>query len=221
MKPAYFITGTDTNVGKTYTTLALMHYYQQQGKTVIGMKPVASGCTLHDGQLKNDDALLLQQHASIAVDYELINPYAYLQPVSPHIAGANNPVELIRVGDVLRTLQNMADIVLVEGVGGWYAPINNQQAVSDMAKYLGLPVILVVAIRLGCINHARLTDEAIRASGLPYIGWIANCTDHDMMKRDETIATIKKILDVPLLGVLPYQETVDFDVLARMLLGMS
>ncbi len=221
MKQAYFITGTDTNVGKTYTTLALMHYYQQQGKSVIGMKPVASGCTLQNGQLKNDDALLLQQHASIAVDYELINPYAYLQPVSPHIAGANNPVELNRVGDALRILQNMADIVLVEGVGGWYAPINNQQAVSDMAKYLGLPMIMVVAIRLGCINHARLTDEAIRASGLPYIGWLANCTDPEMMKCDETIATIKKILDVPLLGVLPYQETVDFDVLARMLLGMS
>jgi dethiobiotin synthetase len=223
MKQGYFITGTDTNVGKTLVTLALMHYYQQQGKTVIGMKPVASGCKLHDGQLKNDDALLLQQHASIAVDYELINPYAYLMPVSPHIAGANNPVQLAKVAEALHHLQNMADIVLVEGVGGWYAPINNQQAVSDMAKYLGLAVIMVVAIRLGCINHARLTDEAIRASGLPYIGWIANCTDPDMMKRDETIATIKKVLNVPLLGVLPFQEqdAVDFDVLAQMLLGMS
>lgn len=221
MKQAYFITGTDTNVGKTWATVTLMHYFQQQGKTVIGMKPVASGCVLQNGQLKNEDALLLQQHASIVVDYELINPYAYLQPVSPHIAGVNNPVQLDRVGEALRHLQDLADVVLVEGVGGWYAPINEQQAVSDLAKYLALPVIMVVAIRLGCINHARLTHEAIFKTGLPCAGWIANCTDPKMLNRDENIATLKKMLAVPLLGVLPYQEQADFTVLAEKLLGMS
>jgi dethiobiotin synthetase len=217
MEAAYFITGTDTNVGKTYVTLALMHHIKQQGKTVIGMKPVAAGCELHDGTHKNDDALLLQQHASIQVDYEAINPYAYLEAVSPHIAGVDNPVNVDRVGYALRTLQNLADIVLVEGVGGWYAPINAHQAVSDLAQSLGLPVIMVVAIRLGCINHARLSDQAIQASGLRCAGWIANCTDANMLKSAENIATLKAALDTPLLGVLPYREQTDFDELARYL----
>ncbi len=217
MESAYFITGTDTNVGKTWATLALIHYFQHQGKSVLGMKPVAAGCVLQDGKLKNDDALLLQQHASIQVDYELINPYAYLQPVSPHIAGVNNPVDLDTIGEALRTLQSLADVVLVEGVGGWYAPINEQQAVSDLAKYLALPVIMVVAIRLGCINHARLTYEAICVSGLRCAGWLAMCIDPDMLNREENIATLTKALNTPLLGVLPYQELADFDFLARQL----
>lgn len=217
MEHAYFITGTDTNVGKTWATVTLMRYFQQQGKTVIGMKPVASGCTLHDGQLKNEDALLLQQHGSIQVDYELINPYAYLQAVSPHIAGVNNPVKLDNVLAHFTTLSTLADMVLVEGVGGWYAPINDQQAVSDLARFLALPVIMVVAIRLGCINHARLTYQAIQASGLPCAGWLANCTDPDMQNREENVAMLTQTLNAPLLGVLPYQVASDFDLLARQL----
>lgn len=217
MKNAYFITGTDTDVGKTYATVAFMHYVKQQGKTVIGMKPVAAGCTLHDGKLKNDDALSLQKHASIQVDYDLINPYAYLKPVSPHIAGADNPVNVARVGQLFHSLQSLADVVLVEGAGGWYAPVNNQQAVSDLAHALALPVIMVVAIRLGCINHARLTYQAIRASGLPCAGWVANCTDPTMLNRDDNIATIARLIDAPLLGVLPYQPQADVEVLAAQL----
>jgi dethiobiotin synthetase len=218
MESAYFITGTDTDVGKTWATVAFMHYVKQQGKTVIGMKPVAAGCTLQDGQLKNDDALLLQAHASIQVDYDKINLYAYLQPVSPHIAGADNPVNVARVGQVFHSLQSLADVVLVEGAGGWYAPINNQQAVSDLAYALALPVIMVVAIRLGCINHARLTYQAIRASGLPCAGWVANCTNPAMLNLDDNITTITRLIDAPLLGVLPYQQQADFEVLAAQLL---
>ena len=217
MENAYFITGTDTNVGKTWATLALMHAIKQQGKTVVGMKPVASGCTLHQGRLQNEDALLLQTHGSIHVDYELINPYAYLQPVSPHIAGIDNPVNLDKVLANFTSLKALADIVLVEGVGGWYAPINDQQAVSDLAQCLALPVILVVGMRLGCINHARLTYQAICASGLACAGWLAVCNDPTMLKRNENIATLKKLLNSPLLGVLPYQERADFDLLARQL----
>ena len=217
MENAYFITGTDTNVGKTWATLALMHAIKQQGKTVVGMKPVASGCTLHQGRLQNEDALLLQAHGSIQVDYALVNPYAYLQPVSPHIAGIDNPVNLDKVLANFTALKALADIVLVEGVGGWYAPINDQQAVSDLAQCLALPVILVVGIRLGCINHARLTYEAIFSSGLVCAGWLAVCNDPTMLKRDENIATLKKLLNTPLLGVLPYQECADFDLLARQL----
>jgi dethiobiotin synthetase len=214
MNSAYFITGTDTNVGKTWATLALMLHLKQQGKTVLGMKPVASGCEWQDGQLKNDDALLLQYYGSVPVAYELINPYAYPEPISPHLAGAENPVNLEIVGNAFSRLQALADIVLVEGAGGWYAPINEQQTIADMARYLALPVIMVVAIRLGCINHARLTYQAIVASGLPCAGWLAVCSDAAMLKPEENITTLKQTLNTPLLGILPYQANADFNVLA-------
>ncbi len=215
MKKGYFITGTDTNVGKTWATIALMHYLKQQGKTVVGMKPVASGCVLHQGQLHNDDALLIQRYSSIPIEYALINPYAYAPAVSPHIAGHHHPVDLDTLVAGFNHLQALSDIVLVEGAGGWYAPINSTEDISDLAKRLGLPVIIVVAIRLGCINHAKLTYHAVLQSGLACAGWIAMCTDATMLNREENIDTIKTILDAPLLGVLPYLENADFNLFAE------
>ena len=214
MEQGYFITGTDTNAGKTWATIALMRYFKQQDKSVVGMKPVASGCSMQDGQLKNEDALLIQENASLKIDYGLINPYAYELPVSPHIAGINNPVNLPKIAERFNTLKALAEIVLVEGAGGWYAPLNDREDNSDLAKALALPVILVVAIRLGCINHAKLTWQAIQHSDIPCAGWIAVCVDPDMLSRDENIHTIKTALKVPLLGVLPYLESADFDLLA-------
>ena len=214
MKTGYFITGTDTNVGKTWATLALMRYFINQHKTVVGMKPVASGCFIENGQLRNEDALLIQQHASVKIDYDLINPYAYQAPVSPHIAGAGNPVVINKIVAGFDKLKTLADIVLVEGAGGWYTPLNEYETIADLAKSLALPVIMVVAIRLGCINHASLTYRAIQHSGLPCAGWIAMCTDPDMLNREDNIQTIKSAIDAPLLGVLPYQQAPDFDVLA-------
>jgi len=224
MEKGYFITGTDTNAGKTWATIALMRYFKQQGKSVAGMKPVAAGCSFpcaawecQDGQLKNEDALLIQENASIQIDYDLINPYAYELPVSPHIAGINNPVNLPKIVERFNTLKELAEIVLVEGAGGWYAPLNDHEDISDLAKALALPVILVVAIRLGCINHAKLTFQAIQLSGIPCAGWIAMCVDPDMLKSDENIRTIKTALNIPLLGVLPFLVTADFDLLAAKL----
>ena len=214
MEKGYFITGTDTNAGKTWATIALMRYFKQQGKSVVGMKPVASGCFMQDGQLKNEDALLIQENASLKIDYDLINPYAYELPVSPHIAGINNPVNLATIVEKFNALKELAEIVLVEGAGGWYAPLNDREDISDLAKSLALPVIIVVAIRLGCINHAKLTWQAIQHSGIPCAGWIAVCVDPDMLKPDENIRTIKTALKVPLLGVLPYLASADFDLLA-------
>ena len=221
MEKGYFITGTDTNAGKTWATIALMRYFKQQGKSVAGMKPVAAGCSFpcaawecQDGQLKNEDALLIQENASIQIDYDLINPYAYELPVSPHIAGINNPVNLPKIVERFNTLKELAEIVLVEGAGGWYAPLNDCENISDLAKTLALPVILVVAIRLGCINHAKLTFQAIQHSGTPCAGWIAMCVDPKMLKPDENIQTIKTALNVPLLGVLPFLDNADFDLLA-------
>jgi dethiobiotin synthetase len=221
MEQGYFITGTDTNAGKTWATVALMRYFRRRGKTVAGMKPVASGCALPgaawerpDGRLKNEDALLIQENASARIAYDLINPYAYELPVSPHIAGIGNPVKLATIAEKFNTLKTVADIVLVEGVGGWHAPLNDREDVSDLAKALALPVIIVVAIRLGCINHAKLTYAAVQQSGLPCAGWIAVCVDPGMLKPEENIHTIKAALNTPLLGVLPYLDTADFDLLA-------
>ena len=217
MEKGYFITGTDTNVGKTWATIALMRYFKNQEKSVAGMKPVASGCLMRDGQLKNEDALLIQENASLQIDYDLINPYAYELPVSPHIAGVKNPVKLDQLNAKFELLKTLADIVVVEGAGGWYTPLNDREANSDLAKALALPVIMVVAIRLGCINHARLTYQAIAQSGVNCAGWIAVCTDPELSSRDETMLTIKATLDTPLLGVLPYREVADFDYFSEQL----
>jgi dethiobiotin synthetase len=217
MEKGYFITGTDTNVGKTWSTIALMRYFKKHGESVIGMKPVASGCFMKDGRLRNEDALLIQRNASLLIDYDLVNPYAYQLPVSPHLAGINNPVSLADIVGKFNVLKGLAEVVLVEGAGGWHAPLNDREAISDLAKALALPVILVVAVRLGCINHARLTCEAIQHAGLTCAGWIAVCADPRMLKCHENIETIKIALNVPLLGVLPYLTNADFDFLAEQL----
>ncbi len=217
MEKGYFITGTDTHVGKTWATIALMHYFKIRGKTVVGMKPVASGCAMQDGQMKNEDALLIQENASVQIDYDLINPYAYEPPVSPHIAGVNHPVELDQLITRFELLKTLADVVVVEGAGGWYTPLNEREANSDLAIALDLQAIMVVAIRLGCINHARLTYQAIKQSGVNCVGWIAVCTDSDLLSRDEIINTIKTTLDTPLLGVLPYSEVADFNFFSEQL----
>ena len=223
MTPGYFITGTDTNVGKTWASIALMQYFKQQGKVVVGMKPVAAGCVLSDSNegeeqyLCNEDALLMQKHASHHQLYDLINPYAYELPVSPHIAGVDDPVNFAKILECFDALKASADIVIVEGAGGWHAPLNAQQDISDLAKALDLPIILVVGIKLGCINHAKLTYQAIQQSGLGCAGWIAVCVDGDMLHRDENIQTIKADLSAPLLGVLPHMLTADFDLLAEQL----
>jgi dethiobiotin synthetase len=215
MEKGYFITGTDTNVGKTWTTVALMRHFKSQGKSVIAMKPVASGCTMQDGLLVNADALLLQENATIKPDYQQVNPYAYALPVSPHIAGKDDPVQLEVIVAAFNALKDQAQIVLVEGAGGWYSPINQHQDNSDLASALALPVLLVVAIKLGCINHAKLTYQAIQDSDVKCAGWIAVCNEADVCYPREIIAKIKSTLAVPMLGVLPYLQIADFDGLAR------
>lgn len=211
MKQGFFITGTDTGVGKTWATVALMNYFKAQGKTVVGMKPVASGCEVIEGILKNEDALLLQQHASVFLDYPQINSFSFLAPVSPHLAADNDEVDLNKIYKDFEYLKTQADVVLVEGVGGWLVPLNNQgDDVEDLANKLQLPVIMVVAIRLGCINHARLTYQAIKATGIECAGWIAMCLEPEMLKINENINTLEEVIDAPLLGILPYSKIADF-----------
>ncbi|CAA9890432.1 dethiobiotin synthetase [Candidatus Methylobacter favarea] len=217
MGKGFFITGTDTNAGKTWATVALMRYFKAQGKSVAGMKPVASGCSFQEGKLKNEDALLIQENASLRISYDLINFYAYELAASPHIAGTKNPVNLKKVVAAFNALKELTEIVLVEGAGGWYTPLNERERISDLAKLLGLPVIMVVAIRLGCINHAILTHEAIRYSGIKYAGWMAACTDPKLLNLKENIQTLQSSLDVPLVGVLPYMKVADFNFLGKQL----
>ncbi len=216
MEQGFFITGTDTNVGKTWVTVTLMRYFQALGKTVVGMKPVASGCELIDGKLRNEDALLLQENASVSVGYDLINPFAYQQPVSPHLGDTSNPVDLNKISAVFEVLKQTAEIVLVEGVGGWLVPLNHQgDDVQALAGRLKLPVIMVVAMRLGCINHARLTYQAIVGSGLTCAGWLATCVDPEMQKLDENIQTLQLLINAPLLGIFPYSKTADFKLFVK------
>lgn len=217
MKQGFFITGTDTDVGKTWVTVALMHYFKAQELSVIGMKPVAAGCEWVDGHLKNDDALLLQQHASVTINYQTINPYAFALPVSPHLACLHNEVSLEVITNAFQHLKTQADVILVEGAGGWLAPLSNTLDISDLAIAIKLPIIVVVAIRLGCINHARLTLQAIQQSEVDCAGWIAVCLDPTMQKSDENIQTIQAKTTVPLLGILPFLEQADFDLLAKQL----
>ena len=206
----FFITGTDTGVGKTAVTLGLMQCLQAQGRLVAAMKPVASGCERHAAGLRNADALLLQQHASVALAYDLVNPYAFEPAIAPHIAAAQARIR-VDFEQLLGAYQQLAarvDCVLVEGVGGWQVPLNEDQALADLASLLGLDVIMVVAIRLGCLNHALLTADAIAAAGCRLAGWVANRLPPVPDCPEENINALKSRISSPLLGVLPEMRAV-------------
>jgi dethiobiotin synthetase len=213
MARGYFITGTDTGVGKSCVSVALLRALQRQGLCVVGMKPVASGCEETADGLRNEDALLLQQYASLRVDYDLINPYAFAPAIAPHLAAkrAGVTIEFAPILERFRQLQEMSEAVIVEGAGGWLVPLNDQQSIADLATALQLPVIIVVAIRLGCINHALLTAQAVRASGCTLAGWIANHTRAASAESAETIDAIAARIGVPLLEQIDHapQGTVE------------
>ena len=207
----FFITGTDTGVGKTWATVALMRFLKARGSSVIGMKPVASGCFRKDGELRNEDALLLMENASLVVDYAKINIYAFEQPVSPHIAAktVGETVEIEKIVLHCRELEAQADFVLVEGIGGWAVPLNDTKKVSQLAFALQMPVIMVVGLKLGCLNHAFLTHDAIIGSGVTGAGWIANCIDADICCLEENLKTLESGLSFPCLGIVPYCARLD------------
>ncbi len=210
----FFITGTDTGVGKTWATLALMHYFKQQGYSVLGMKPVAAGSDWDGQQFKNEDAVLLQEYSSTPLDYKEINPYAFEMPVAPHLAIRQNVIKLNVMVNAYQNLKEKAEIVIVEGAGGWSVPLNAEEDMADLVRALEIPVIMVVAIKLGCINHARLTLRQIESDGIQCAGWFAMCLDPDMLLIEENIASIKDRVSIPLLGVFPYTEKLNVDALA-------
>ena len=207
-KTGFFITGTDTGVGKTWATLCVLREFQARGMSVAGMKPVATGGVFREGRLVNEDALALRGASSMPLPYEEVNPYLYAPPVSPHIAAARAgvPIELGRIVKVFKGLSEKADCVLVEGVGGWKAPLSGCERVEDLALALGLPVILVVGLRLGCLNHALLTRAAMASSGVGLAGWIANRVAGGFPCVQEHIETLTNEWSVPPLAILPYGE---------------
>ncbi|PHV11607.1 dethiobiotin synthase [Chitinimonas sp. BJB300] len=203
----YFITGTDTEVGKTVATCALLGALVNSGHRVVGMKPVASGCNRSPaGELENEDVLAHAVASNVQAERALRNPYAFEPPISPHLAAtaAGVTLDLDLLCDRYTQLAEIADVVLVEGAGGWLAPLDDSRTMADLAAALGLPVILVVGLRLGCLNHAMLTVKAIRDSGLALTGWIANCVDPGMAARDANLTYLDTHILAPRLGLIPY-----------------
>lgn len=205
-----FVTGTDTDVGKTWVSQGLMRCLAQSGKRVVGMKPVASGCHQTDNGLRNDDALMLQQAATEAVEYELVNPYSFAPAIAPETAAERVGVSIDpeRILECFDRLTARADTVVVEGVGGWRVPLNGQYDVAMMARQLALPVVIVVNIRLGCVSHSRLTEESILNEGLPVLGWVANNKDAAAIDH-QTVEAIDKLLEAPCIGVVPQLPSTD------------
>jgi dethiobiotin synthetase len=207
MAQGYFITGTDTEIGKTHSAVKLIERWRRDGKRVAAMKPVASGCEiLPDGRWHNDDVERLVA-ATGQTDRDLMNPYRFLPPVSPHIAAreAGVTISLDTISAHYRKLAEGADVVLVEGAGGWLAPLTDTLFMADLAQDLALPVILVVGMRLGCINHALLSARAIQASGLTLAGWVANRVDPAMLTYADVLSTLRRNIEAPLLLELPYE----------------
>lgn len=215
--PSFYVTGTDTGVGKSVASAALLHALRARGRRAVGMKPVASGCEPVDGAWRNEDALLLQAASDPRPDYADINPFALRAPVAPELALRDDGVEL-RLEPLLSAharLSSNADTVVVEGVGGWAAPLSADLDQLDLVRALRLPVVLVVGLRLGCINHARLSVRAIRDDGVELIGWIANEVDPAMARIDDNFEILRQRLPVPCWGRLPHASRPDPATLAK------
>jgi len=213
---SYFVTGTDTGVGKTLVSCALLHAFAAQGKRVAGFKPVAAGC---DDDDHNEDAKRLRAASSIQATYGQINPYCFPHPIAPHLAArhAGARIDFSRILASYRELAGQTDEVIVEGAGGFCVPLNEKQDSADLARELHLPVILVVGIRLGCINHALLTLRAIADYQLECAGWVANVLDSDMPALQENIAALRERIMAPLLGVIPHMAEPDAKAAAQFL----
>lgn len=202
-----FVTGTDTGIGKTRATLALMEACKARGMTAAGMKPVASGCEKMESVLTNRDALEIQACSTTRLSYNAVNPYAFAPPIAPHIAAtrAGTRIDPAVIEQAYATLAAQHDCVVVEGVGGWRVPLSADFSTVDLVRLLRLPVVLVVGLRLGCINHALLSHECMQNDGIQIAGWLANRLDPEYGEVEETLRLLEEKFPAPLLGVLPYQ----------------
>lgn len=215
----FYITGTDTGIGKTVASTALLHALRSQGLRAVGMKPVASGCERSEAGWRNEDALALLAASDPRPVYADLNPYALPLPLAPEIAAreAGVQIELEALAAAFQRLRDMADAVVVEGVGGWAAPLSATLDQADLVRLLRLPVVMVVGMRLGCLNHARLTARAISADGCELVGWIANHVDPDMQRQDDNFELLRQRLRAPCWGRLPHDRAMDAEGLSRAL----
>jgi dethiobiotin synthetase len=209
----FFVTGTDTGVGKTLISCALLQAFVARGERAVGMKPVAAGCT-PDG--RNEDVDALRAAGNVAASEALVNPYRFPPPTAPHLAAAETgtEIELDVIATAYRGLAALADVVIVEGVGGFCVPLNAREDTADLAVKLALPVLFVVGLRLGCLNHALLTAEAIRARGLRLAGWVANALAPDMDRQDPYISALQARLSMPMVACMPFVKVPDARTLA-------
>ena len=204
---SFFITGTDTDVGKTLVARTLLREFSARGITCAGYKPVSAGCARTPDGLRNLDALLLQEAASLSLPYEVVNPFAYEPPIAPHIAAseAHQPITMQGLSAGLRKIEQAgAELAVVEGAGGWYLPLDHQYLLSDWVTQQHLPVIVVVGAKLGCLNHALLTFAAIGHHQLPVAGWVMNRLDPSMSHYQENLDSLKVMLPAPFLGEIPF-----------------
>lgn len=218
MTAAYFVTGTDTEVGKTTIAAGLLRAARQAGLSTAAAKPVASGCVMTDHGLRNEDALTLLAECTLPLSYEVVNPFAFAPAIAPHLAAREAGVELnaARLAEPVRqVLALQADFTLVEGAGGWRVPLAGHETLADLAAMLELPVILVVGVRLGCISHALLTAEAIERDGLRLAGWVANIVDPATSRIEETIETLHSHLPAPCLGCIPHLPVASAEAVSR------
>ncbi len=214
---SYFVVGTDTNVGKTYIASALLQHFVRAGLKAVGMKPIAAGCELGlqgewlDAQI-NEDVLALSNAGNVKAPLDVINPYCFAPAIAPHIAAeqAGIAMTLDAITQAYQQLMALAEVVIVEGAGGFFVPINQTQTLADLALRLNIPIILVVGMRLGCLNHALLTVEAIEARGLKLTGWVANQIDPNMPMFEENLSSLQQRIVAPCLSVVRWQETVNF-----------
>lgn len=214
-----YVTGTDTGVGKTLIATALVRALNQAGRQTRGLKPLASGASRTSDGLRNADALTLQEESRPPVPYELVNPYCFEPAIAPHLAAAEAGIETplpALLAWYERALEG-CDWAVVEGAGGWRVPLHPKGYTSDLPQALGIPVLLVVGLRLGCLNHARLTFEAMRSDHARFAGWIGNRIDPEFARADENLATLERLLDSPPLAVIPTFSTPDIGIVARLL----
>lgn len=215
--PSFYVTGTDTGAGKTLASCALLHALRARGLRAVGMKPVASGCEAGPNGWRNADALALQAASDPRPDYDDLNPFALREPLAPELAARDAGVQ-VTLPPLLAAharLAATADTVVVEGVGGWMAPLATDLMQADLVRALDLPVVLVVGLRLGCLNHAYLAARAIAADGAKLIGWIATGVDPDMARVDDNLALLAGRLPAPCWGRLPYAAVPHPAALAR------
>ncbi|MBG6244406.1 dethiobiotin synthase [Candidatus Symbiopectobacterium sp. 'North America'] len=209
MSKRWFITGTDTEVGKTIASGALLQAAARAGYRCAGYKPVASGAEMTPQGIRNEDACHLQVRSSVSLTYDEVNPLVFIEPTSPHIVSRveQQPIDFEVMSRGLAALTEKADWVLVEGAGGWFTPLTVQQTYADWVQHEQLPVILVVGIKLGCINHALLTTQAVTQAGLTLAGWIANDIQPSGRWHQDYLETLQRHLLAPLLGEIPYVDT--------------